>query len=64
MSTIVLVHATLQGYEINGRQLCVDFAENDNNTDKGRDQVSFRIIGMSCFIILILLEYLLLTSRA
>lgn len=30
----------LQGYEINGRQLRVDFAENDKNADKSREQVN------------------------
>ncbi|XP_073299512.1 cleavage stimulating factor 64-like isoform X3 [Primulina huaijiensis] len=29
-----------QGYEINGRQLRVDFAENDKNADKNREQVN------------------------
>jgi cleavage stimulation factor subunit 2 len=29
----------LQGYEINGRRLCVDFAENRRNTDKNREKV-------------------------
>ncbi|KAM7279978.1 hypothetical protein ACFE04_007112 [Oxalis oulophora] len=38
--TALSARRNLQGYEINGRQLRVDFAENDNNkpTDKTRDQ--------------------------
>jgi cleavage stimulation factor subunit 2 len=36
--TALSARRNLQGYEINGRQLRVDFAENDKNTDKGRDQ--------------------------
>ncbi|KAL9141527.1 hypothetical protein ABFS82_14G110300 [Erythranthe guttata] len=37
--TALSARRNLQGYEINGRQLRVDFAENDKNTDRGREQV-------------------------
>lgn len=36
--TALSARRNLQGYEINGRQLRVDFAENDKNTDKSREQ--------------------------
>lgn len=36
--TALSARRNLQGYEINGRQLRVDFAENDKNTDKNREQ--------------------------
>lgn len=37
--TALSARRNLQGYEINGRQLRVDFAENDKNADKSREQV-------------------------
>ncbi|GER41791.1 mRNA splicing factor [Striga asiatica] len=36
--TAVSARRNLQGYEINGRQLRVDFAENDKNADRNREQ--------------------------
>ncbi|KAL6218270.1 hypothetical protein ACLB2K_011485 [Fragaria x ananassa] len=36
--TALSARRNLQGYEINGRQLRVDFAENDKGTDKNREQ--------------------------
>ncbi|XP_031113079.1 cleavage stimulating factor 64 isoform X3 [Ipomoea triloba] len=36
--TALSARRNLQGYEINGRQLRVDFAENDKNADKNREQ--------------------------
>ncbi|PHT55290.1 hypothetical protein CQW23_03776 [Capsicum baccatum] len=36
--TVLSARRNLQGYEINGRQLRVDFAENDKNSDKNREQ--------------------------
>ncbi|KAK3012626.1 hypothetical protein RJ639_009896 [Escallonia herrerae] len=36
--TALSAHRNLQGYEINGRQLRVDFAENDKNTDRNREK--------------------------
>ena len=36
--TALSARRNLQGYEINGRQLRVDFAENDKGTDKNKDQ--------------------------
>ncbi|KAM1348435.1 hypothetical protein ACFX13_002718 [Malus domestica] len=36
--TALSARRNLQGYEINGRQLRVDFAENDKGTDRSRDQ--------------------------
>ncbi|KAF3638239.1 Cleavage stimulating factor 64 [Capsicum annuum] len=35
--TVLSARRNLQGYEINGRQLRVDFAENDKNSDKNRE---------------------------
>ncbi|CAN1731196.1 Cleavage stimulating factor 64 [Linum perenne] len=37
--TALSARRNLQGYEINGRQLRVDFAENDKNNDRNREQV-------------------------
>lgn len=37
--TALSARRNLQGYEINGRQLRVDFAENGKNADRNRDQV-------------------------
>jgi hypothetical protein len=37
--TALSARRNLQGYEINGRQLRVDFAENDKGTDRNREQV-------------------------
>ena len=39
--TALSARRNLQGYEINGRQLRVDFAENDKGTDRNREQVSW-----------------------
>ncbi|KZV46346.1 cleavage stimulating factor 64 [Dorcoceras hygrometricum] len=36
--TALSARRNLQGYEINGRQLRVDFAENDKNVDRNREQ--------------------------
>ncbi|KAK9748692.1 hypothetical protein RND81_02G074000 [Saponaria officinalis] len=36
--TALSARRNLQGYEINGRQLRVDFAENDKGSDRNRDQ--------------------------
>ncbi|KAL8474492.1 hypothetical protein ACS0TY_031087 [Phlomoides rotata] len=36
--TALSARHNLQGYEINGRQLRVDFAENDKNADRNREQ--------------------------
>ncbi|KAL8530360.1 hypothetical protein ACS0TY_007409 [Phlomoides rotata] len=36
--TAASARRNLQGYEINGRQLRVDFAENDKNADRNREQ--------------------------
>ncbi|KAF3679603.1 putative cathepsin B-like [Capsicum annuum] len=36
--TALSARRNLQGYDINGRQLRVDFAENDKNSDRNRDQ--------------------------
>ncbi|KAL3651796.1 hypothetical protein CASFOL_004798 [Castilleja foliolosa] len=36
--TALSARRNLQGYEINGRQLRVDFAENDKNADRSREQ--------------------------
>lgn len=38
--TALSARRNLQGYEINGRQLRVDFAENDKASDKSREQVT------------------------
>lgn len=38
--TALSARRNLQGYEINGRQLRVDFAENDKGADRNREQVS------------------------
>lgn len=37
--TALSARRNLKGYEINGRQLRVDFAENDKNSDRNREQV-------------------------
>jgi cleavage stimulation factor subunit 2 len=37
--TALSARRNLQGYEINGRQLRVDFAENGRNTDRNREKV-------------------------
>lgn len=37
--TALSARRNLQGYEINGRQLRVDFAENDKGSDRNKDQV-------------------------
>lgn len=39
--TALSARRNLQGYEINGRQLRVDFAENDKGSDRNREQVNF-----------------------
>lgn len=41
--TALSARRNLQGYEINGRQLRVDFAENDKGSDKNREQVKYCI---------------------
>ncbi|WJX14281.1 Cleavage stimulation factor subunit 2 [Trifolium repens] len=40
--TALSARRNLQGYEINGRQLRVDLAENDKGTDRNKDQVYCR----------------------
>lgn len=40
--TALSARRNLQGYEINGRQLRVDFAENDKGTDRNREQVYYQ----------------------
>jgi cleavage stimulation factor subunit 2 len=37
--TVLSACRDLHGYEINGHQLCVDFAENGRNTDSNREKV-------------------------
>ena len=37
--TALSARRNLQGYEINGRQLRVDFAESGRNTDRNREKV-------------------------
>ena len=37
--TVLSACRDLHGYEINGRQLCVDFAENGRNTNSNREKV-------------------------
>lgn len=39
--TALSARRNLQGYEINGRQLRVDFAENDRGSDRNREQVNY-----------------------
>lgn len=41
--TALSARRNLQGYEINGRQLRVDFAENDKNTDRNREQAKLLV---------------------
>ncbi|KAL0683176.1 hypothetical protein Bca4012_050024 [Brassica carinata] len=43
--TALSARRNLQSYEINGRQLRVDFAENDKGTDKPRDQSQKQVGG-------------------
>ena len=38
--TALSARRNLQGYAINGRQLRVDFAENDKGSDRNREQVN------------------------
>lgn len=42
--TALSARRNLQGYEINGRQLRVDFAENDKNADRNREQVKINYV--------------------
>lgn len=42
--TALSARRNLQGYEINGRQLRVDFAENDKNADRNREQVKVNYV--------------------
>lgn len=55
--TALSARRNLQGYEINGRQLRVDFAENDKGTDRNREQVNRRrlatIFSLSSLLLLI-----------
>ena len=39
--TALSARRNLQGYEINGRQLRVDFAENDKGAERNREQVKY-----------------------
>lgn len=50
--TALSARRNLQGYEINGRQLRVDFAENDKGTDRNREQVIFKclVAQLICFL--------------
>lgn len=41
--TALSARRNLQGYEINGRQLRVDFAENDKNADRSREQANILV---------------------
>jgi len=45
--TALSARRNLQGYEINGRQLRVDFAENDKGNDRNKDQVYCRNFGIT-----------------
>ncbi|GAU13263.1 hypothetical protein TSUD_42170 [Trifolium subterraneum] len=45
--TALSARRNLQGYEINGRQLRVDFAENDKGTDRNKDQWCSRAMRLS-----------------
>lgn len=42
--TALSARRNLQGYEINGRQLRVDFAENDKGGDRNREQVNIECV--------------------
>ena len=42
--TALSARRNLQGYEVNGRQLRVDFAENDKGADRSREQVDLYTI--------------------
>ena len=42
--TALSARRNLQGYAINGRQLRVDFAENDKGADRNREQVIFKCL--------------------
>lgn len=44
--TALSARRNLQGYEINGRQLRVDFAENDKGADRNREQVIVKCLAM------------------
>lgn len=43
--TALSARRNLQGYEINGRQLRVDFAENDKGADRNREQVKYELLS-------------------
>lgn len=43
--TALSARRNLHGYEINGRQLRVDFAENDKRADRNREQVIVICLG-------------------
>ncbi|CAK9144564.1 unnamed protein product [Ilex paraguariensis] len=45
--TALSARRNLQGYEINGRQLRVDFAENDKNSNGNREQLCFYVVSLS-----------------
>lgn len=48
--TALSARRNLQGYEINGRQLRVDFAENDKGNDRNREQVNcWNFLNLRCF---------------
>lgn len=52
--TALSARRNLQSYEINGRQLRVDFAENDKGTEKTRDQVTLScLFCYKCLVVLI-----------
>lgn len=53
--TALSARRNLQGYEINGRQLRVDFAENDKGADRNREQVKLYILAVKSFIFLFIL---------
>jgi len=46
----------LQGYEINGRQLRVDFAENDKGADRNREQVKVSFLLFIGTILIVILS--------
>lgn len=50
--TALSARRNLQSYEINGRQLRVDFAENDKGTEKTRDQVTYSSLTSSTTVFL------------
>lgn len=54
--TALSARRNLQGYEINGRQLRVDFAENDKGADRNREQVTVSFLSFIKTILLVILS--------